>query len=367
MSERIALFSPSLAGGGAERVMVNLAREFVRRGLLVDLVLAKAEGAYLAQVPSGARVVDLGARRVATAIPGLARYLRRERPVVLLSAQDHANLAALLARRFGQVSTRLVASVQVNLSRAWENSSDARDRPMRMLINRIYPWADGIIAVSQGVAEDLCRHVPAIRGRLVVIYNPVVEPNLYALAEAPLTNLWFSPNEPPVILGVGRLVAQKDFPTLIQAFARVRATREARLVILGEGQDRQKLESLIRELGLAADILLPGFVDNPMAYFARAAVFALSSIFEGFGNVLVEAMAVGTPVVSTDCPSGPAEIIDNGRYGRLVPVGDGKALASAIGATLDGPNDTEAITRRAGHFSLEKIADQYLDVLGLHQ
>ncbi|NLO89188.1 MAG: glycosyltransferase, partial [Clostridia bacterium] len=187
-----------------------------------------------------------------------------------------------------------------------------------------------VVAVSQGVADDLVKTTGLMRELIKVIYNPIVTPELLEKAKESIGHPWFKPGQPPVILSAGRLTAAKDFPTLIHAFARVRAERLARLMILGEGEERPNLESLVRELGLESDVSMPEFVENPYAYMARAAVFVLSSAWEGFGNVLVEAMAVGTPVVSTDCPSGPAEILEGGKWGKLVPVGDVEKLAKAL-------------------------------------
>ncbi|RTH32330.1 glycosyl transferase [Thermus scotoductus] len=358
---RLALFLPSLRGGGAERVMVHLARGFAERGFQVDLVLAKAEGPYLAEVPPSVRVVDLRASRVLFSLPGLVRYLRKERPHALLSALDHANVIVCLAHRLARVPSRLVISEHNTLSAS--RPQNARGRLLPWFMRWTYPWADAVIAVSQGVAEDLIHLTGLPREKIQVIYNPVVTPELFAKAREPLDHPWLASGEPPVILGVGRLTEQKDFPTLIRAFALVRAQRPARLMILGEGELRPQLEALVHELGLQDDVALPGFVENPYAYMARAAVFVLSSRREGFGNVLVEAMACGTPVVSTDCPSGPREILDHGKYGRLVPVGDVKSLAESILKAMDEPPYRDL--SRVAEFTLEKSLERYGAVLGV--
>jgi glycosyltransferase involved in cell wall biosynthesis len=216
--------------------------------------------------------------------------------------------------------------------------------------------------VSQGAAEDLVR-LGLSSERIKVIYNPVVTPELFEKANQSVDHPWFEPSSPPVILGVGRLEKQKDFPTLIRSFAQVQQQRPARLMILGEGKERPYLEALVQELGLGENVALPGFVSNPYAYMARAAIFVLSSLFEGLPTVLIEAMAGGTKVVSTNCESGPAEILSNGQYGKLVAVGDIKGLAEAIISTLESPPDSEALRRRASEFSLEKALTQYRQVL----
>lgn len=360
-TRRLALFLPSLRGGGAERVMVHLARGFAERGFQVDLVLAKAEGPYLAEVPPSVRVVDLRASRVLFSLPGLVRYLRKERPYALLSALNHANVIVCLAHRLARVPSRLVISEHTTLSAS--RPQNARGRLLPWFMRWTYPWADAVIAVSQGVAEDLVRTLGISAERVKVIYNPVVDDDLLTKSKEPLDHPWFTEGAPPVILGVGRLTEAKDFPNLIRAFALVRAQRPARLMILGEGELRPQLEALVHELGLQDDVALPGFVENPYAYMARAAVFVLSSRWEGFGNVLVEAMACGTPVVSTDCPSGPREILDHGKYGRLVPVGDVKSLAESILKAMDEPPYRDL--SRVAEFTLEKSLERYGAVLGV--
>jgi len=231
------------------------------------------------------------------------------------------------------------------------------------VIRCVYPWADAIVAVSNGVADDLSLTAGIPRERITTIYNPVVMPELHEKARAALNHPWFAPGTPPVLLGAGRLVAQKDFTTLIKAFARVRAVRPARLMILGEGEQRGSLEGLARELGVSADVTLPGFVLNPFPYMARASVFVLSSAWEGLPGVLIQALACGCPVVSTDCPSGPVEILENGKYGPLVPVGDDEVLAQAILSVLNTLPDRDRLRAQAAMFSMARAADQYLKVL----
>jgi glycosyltransferase involved in cell wall biosynthesis len=230
-------------------------------------------------------------------------------------------------------------------------------------MRQTYHRADGVIAISCGVADDLAAAIDMPRDHIQVIYNPAFLPNVIENSKLALLHPWFAPHEPPVILAAGRLTAAKDFSTLIRAFARLHSVRAARLVILGEGEQRDKLEVLLKELDLASDVALPGFVDNPFAWMRRSALFVLSSAWEGFGNVLVEAMACGLPVVSTDCPSGPAEILENGRWGRLVPVGDVEALAAAMCATLD-ESEHPNVAARAAMFHSETAVEKYLKVLG---
>jgi glycosyltransferase involved in cell wall biosynthesis len=295
-------------------------------------------------------------------------YLRRTRPAVLLSFLHYTNIAALLAAKLAPVSTRVVICEQNTMSQYSRHTPAQRGqravRLMPLLAHLLYPHAQGIVAASAGVADDLARTARLPRRRITVIYNPVVTPELLTQAAAPLDHPWFVPGAPPVILGVGRLVPQKDFATLLRAFASVRQQHPARLLILGEGQERAQLAALASALHIHEDVALPGFVDNPFMYMARAAVFGLSSRWEGLANVVIEALACGAPVVATDCPHGPREILADGRYGALVPVGDSEALAAAILAALDAPPAAEQLQARAAHFSREQAVTRYLDVMG---
>jgi glycosyltransferase involved in cell wall biosynthesis len=360
---QVALFLPSLAGGGAERMMLNLAGGLYAAGERVDLVLAQRFGEYVDEVPEGVRVVDLGAKRVLGAVPSLARYLGRERPRSILSALDHANIAAILARRMAASPSRLFVSVHNTLSVEAQRSHRLRDHMLPMLARRFYPGASAVVAVSRGVAEDLVQRVGIPRGRVKVIYNAVVTPELQRQATQSSGHPWLAEGQPPVILAAGRLIPSKGFATLIDAFARARQGCAARLLILGEGPERARLESLARGSTARADIALPGFVSNPFSYMREAGLFVLASTSEGLPAVLIEALACGTPVVSTDCRSGPAEILDNGRHGTLVPVGDVEALASAMVAALERPKDPGLLRARADEFALPAITNQYLALM----
>lgn len=361
----IAVFLPALEGGGAERAMLHVAQGFVQRGIKTDLIVAEATGAYLEMLPPGVRLINLAAKTpvVVSKTLALRQYLQQAQPDVLLSALDILS-SATWAKRLAGVSTRVVMCVQTNLSQQFRDHQPLTGGKIRpQFVRWFYPWADEIIAASQGVAQDVAQLTGLPRDLIRVIYNPVVTPAMQAKMQTAVAHPWFVPGQPPVILGVGRLVTQKDFPTLIRAFAKIRRDRPARLMILGEGNQHAELEALIRSLQLEQDVSLPGFVENPYAYMAKADVFVLSSIFEGFGNVVAEALAAGTPIVSTDCDSGPAEILAHGEYGQLVPVRDDAALATAIAHTLDQPRNAEKLQQRAANFSLDIVTDQYLQVL----
>ena len=387
---RLAVHIPDLTTGGVQRVTLNLAAALTALGYRVDLVLCKATGPFLAQVPEAVTVVELRrsplfpaslfavaprsllpllelyVQRPRPSLPNLfylqalTQYLRRARPHALLSAMTMPNLLAIWAARLADVSTRVVISEHTPLSLEVLNHGWG---PLVPTLRRTYPQADIRVACSDGVADDLSRVIRIPRREVVTIYNSMVPAGLSEQAKAALDHAWFHPDAPPVILGAGRLTQQKDFPTLLRAFARVRRQRPVRLIILGEGPLRADLENIVRTLGIVTDVALPGFVDNPFAYMARAAVFALSSAWEGIPCVVVEALAAGCPVVSTDCPGGQAEILAGGAYGRRVPVGDSTALAAALSATLDAPPSRDRLQRRAQTFSADRLVDRYLEVL----
>ena len=365
---RLALFLPSLSGGGAERVMVTLANGFALRGYRVDVVLACAQGPYLADVDARVRIVDLQAGRVIKALWPLARYLRRERPAALLAAMNHANVVAVLAQKWAGVSTRVVVSERITISIEAGRARGWSARAVYALVPRLYRQANAIVAVSRAAARDLEQFAGLPAGAVHAIYNPVEWDRIQRRMAEPVPHPWLQPGQiRPVILAIGRLTEQKDFATLLRAFAAVRASTDARLLILGEGELREELQALAQSLGLGPDdVQMPGFVANPFAYMARAAVFVLSSRWEGLPGVLIQAMACGTPVVSTDCLSGPREILEDGRWGRLVPVGDVEALAQAIRAVLSSPREQlPDVRQRARDFALDPAIDAYLAAMGL--
>ncbi len=358
----IAFYLPSLRGGGAERVMVNLAQGMTERGLPVDLVVAAAEGAFLEQVPPAVRLVDLRGGRVLQSLVPLTRYLRREQPRVLISSMSHANVVALWAARLARSGTPVIVTVHNTMSRSTPERGRLAGALWPRLLRSFYPWATHVVAVSRGAADDLARSSGIPRDRVRVVYNPVITPAIMELARQAPDHPWFGPGRPPVILGAGRLTGQKDFPTLIQAFAEVRRCRSARLMILGEGEDRAALETLVSQLGLKDDVALPGFRDNAISYMAGSALFVLSSAWEGLPTVLVEALAAGTRVVSTDCPSGPREILQQGRLGSLVPVGNPAAMAEAVLAALERSPGTVPVDALAP-FTRDAAIEQYLRLI----
>jgi len=361
--ERLALFLPSLRGGGAERVMVNLANGFAAQGHPVDMVLCQVEGTYLQQLSNRVRVVDLHAPRVRSSVGRLIGYLKDVRPTGLLSALDHANMVALVAQKIAGTKTSVVITLHNTPSEKQKHRTAFEKLRFRRMVHVAFPWSQAIVAVSGGVADDYARETGLDRERISVVFNPVITPELQRQASEPVSHPWFNATI-PVILNVGRLTPQKNQQLLIRAFHRVRESREARLVILGEGELRHELETLITRLDLSRDVWMPGFVENPYAFMARAALFVLSSSWEGLPTVLIEALAVGTPVVSCDCKSGPDEILRGGELGRLVPEGDVDALAAAITGELDRRQPGAGrLQHPLNEFSLECAVDRYLSLL----
>lgn len=355
----LAIFIPNLNGGGAERVMVTLANHFVAKGYCVDLVLAQATGTYIVEVASGVRIIDLKSSRILTSMLPLVRYLRRERPDAMLSALSHVNIIAILARKLAGVRMRLVISERNSLTSL---SSDRLGKILRHLMAWFYPSSDAVIAVTQAGAQELIGALRLSKEMVFAIPNPVDIERVRALSVEALNHPWFDTGAPPVILAVGRLSLQKDFGTLIQAFAQLRSQLPARLVILGKGPLWEELECQVAKLGLTRDVYMPGFQENPFCWMARSHLFVLSSRFEGFPNVLVQAMACGARVVSTNCPTGPDEILEGGRWGRLVPVGDAGALACAMHEALKETTQPD-VRVRVSAFKTEIISQNYLAIL----
>lgn len=357
--KHIAFFIPSMVGGGAERVVVNLLKGMLSENVSLDLVLASASGAYMNQIPPQVRIVNLDCQRVIKAILPLSRYLRKNQPNVLISHLCHANVIAALAKKLTFSDTQLILVEHDTLSVSESELFRARFVPPLMKL--LYPCADKIVGVSQAVSQDLETQLDLKKGKVKTIYNPVVDSGLINEAKAHLDHSWLlQPGSPPVFLAVGRLTIKKDFATLIKAFASLREKVTARLIILGEGELRPELEAMTKKLGIAEDVSMPGFVKNPYAYMNRASAFILSSIWEGLPTVLIEAMACGCPVISTDCPSGPREILANGQYGELVPMGDVMALSSAMLRVLESPTSNQLSIQRAMYFSFERAVSQYL-------
>lgn len=356
---RIAVLLPDLRPGGAERVHIILAREWLKRGCEVDFILCRRVGRLLSEVPDGAKVYDLGAKRVRYAIVPLIRYLRTRRPAVLLSAMWPLTAITPIVCWLSRVACRTAISEHGILSAQYESWGRIHRALMRSSIFCAYRWVDARIAVSHGVAADIAGLSRMPDSAFSVIYNPAASGEGTRSKAPP----GIHSADGSLILSVGALKAVKDHKTLIQAFALVAMHKPARLCILGEGPLRAELEDLISRLGISDRVLLPGHRNDTAPWYASASLFVLSSRHEGFGNVIAEAMEYGVPVVSTDCPSGPGEILCNGKYGELVPVGNIRALADAICRALAAEHDPEQLKTRAREFLPGRIACEYIDAL----
>lgn len=343
--------------------MLNLAEEAAARGYRVDIVLARTGGALSSEVSGKIRLIHLDASRPLTAVPALVRYLYGERPRALLSTLTSANMAALLASRLTGNAVRCVVREASTLSIELKHSSPLN----RFLLPILFRWslsqADAVVAPSRGVADDLARVAGIPRSNIRVIYNPVVSNRLLEKSREPSSHRWLQGEGIPVIVGIGRLTRQKDFATLIRAFSLLQKRLPSRLIILGDGEDRTSLDELCKRLGVGAIVDMPGFVPNPYAVLSRSALFVLSSRWEGLPGVLIEALACGTKVVATDCPSGPREILCDGLYGELCPVGDAAAMEAAMFRSLTGEFVAENSSNWVNQFALESRTDEYLDVL----
>jgi len=360
---KIAIFLPDLSGGGAEQVLLMLSREFVSEGHSIDMILARAKGEFIEKIPDCVNVIifNKNTSSFPSALFGLislfslVKYLRNNKPDCLLSSLTGANVIAILAS--------ILCKPKKLVLREANTISNLAGRYPVSLIKLLYRRADHVIAISKGVADDLCNHLKVPAEKTTVIYNPINIDYVRELSLQDPEHPWFSSSQcPPVILGCGRLTEQKDFSTLIKAFSLVLKKMDARLIILGEGSQRLALESLISSLGLLNTVSLPGFIKNPYCYMTRSHVFVLSSRWEGLGNVLIESLMLGTPVVSTDCPSGPAEILEDGKFGHLVPVNNAEEMAEAIIAVLENKGSRKALTK-GSKFSLLNITSQYLELM----
>ena len=345
--------------------MQHLIPELAARGYEVDLLNIRRHGPHLEAIPDGVRVIDLGTSSTYPSLFPLIRYLRREHPAVLLADKDRVNRTALLARLLSGTKPRLVLSSGTTISIDLASRGAFERWLQKTSMGRLYPFADQVIVTSKGVADDMASYTGLARDHIKVVPSPVVPDSAFERDYERPDHPWFQPDQPPVILAVGELGMRKDFPTLIRAFAKVRSQRDCRLVILGKGKQKAKLEALAESLGVAADVALLGFKSNPYDYMAHASLFAFTSLWEGLGFVLIESLAMGTPVVSVDCPSGPREILQDGQYGPLVEMEDDEALSQVIINTLDQPLPREILQQAARPYSVSVATTAYLKAFNL--
>lgn len=362
-SRRICFTVQSLNIGGAERNVRNLAQEFLWDGWSVAVVAFDEAGPVSEELPDDVEVTVLEASRTLTAILRLARWIRMENPDAIIANTTHINVATLVAQRLANVELQTIVVEHSMLSDRIERLDGRKEMVTARLAGLLYPRADGIVAVSDGLAADIASVTGVDRSTVTTIYNPIVTDRLYELASESVSDEWLQSNKIPVLLSVGRLEDRKDIPTLLRAFELLLKQRECRLILCGDGPKRSQLENLATELDISEQVRFEGWVENPYKYMNRADVLVLSSVSEGFANVLVEAMAVGCPVVATDCQSGPAEILEQGKWGELVPTRDEQALSSAILHILDEPLDEELLKQRARDFTVGTAYKQYIRLL----
>jgi len=368
------LLHPNTWFGGGQIALLRVAGWLAGKGLPAEIIVSRVEGKLPFQPPKGVQVVNLnvpalkvsgkvvGTSVAISAIFGLAKYFRQNPNQIVIAPGWADGGLTLWAKMLAKSGAKVAIWEQTHVSAMKSQGGNLYRQLAPRIIKLSYRHADIVAGCSSAVADDIAKLSGLPRERVHVIYNPT-DPEIEAKAQEPVDHPWFKNSKIPVILCVARLDPQKDLPTLIRAFSFVRKERPARLAILGEGSERAKLEALVKELGLEGDVWMPGFVDNPFKFMKRATVFALSSKFEGFGMVIAEALAVGTPVVSTDCPSGPAEILGGGKWGKLVPVGDHEKLAEAILETIENPPDREKLKERGRNFSIDEVGGKWLKVL----
>ncbi len=364
MKEKLALFLPHLKGGGAEKIMINLAEGFLKRELSVDLLLARAEGDYLNLVPKDVRVIDFDSMHIALSFPKFLRYLKTERCNTVLAVFG-SDVLSLVAKKIFKKNLRVFIRLERMISTDFSPRYGLLWRTSFRILKHLLPSADGIISLSHETTEDLKRVVPKASSLIRNIYNPVVTPEIIKKSCDSPSHPWISKKDNiPIVLSVGRLVVDKDHMTLLRAFNRIVKKFPAHLILLGQGPLEKQLKDYVRISKLTEFVDFAGFKMNPYAFMANANVTVLSSVNEGLPNVLIESMACGTPVVSTDCASGPREILRDGIHGQLVPIRDDKALADAIIQTLEHPPQKNILKKRAMDFSVDACIEDYMQFLG---
>jgi len=358
----VAIYLHDLSGGGVERQSLIIAEEFRQQGVDVTLVLHSLRGQLVGQVPAGLRVVDLNSRRTLQDVPRLMKFLRAEKPDVLLANLDLNNVAALLAKGLCLSRTAVVICQHNPISSSFVACENWLYRFVGVAYRVLTPLISRAVAVSGGVAEELAGLAGLPKGRILTINNPVVGPEFLARSQEHIEHPWFAQPGRPVFVTAGRLVVQKDHETMLRALAIHRTRSDSRLIILGTGPLRESLGVLVEELALTDAVDFQGFQGNALPFFRQSDAFVLSSRCEGFGNVLVEAIGCGTPVISARCAHGPAEILDNGRFGVLVEPRSAEALAAGMDqvATLRERYPAELLRQRALEFSYAACASRYM-------
>lgn len=349
-----------MRGGGAEKVTLLLANEFVRKGQNVDLILLKAEGEFLTELDSRINVINLNTTQLLTALVKLIGYLQFTRPDVLLVLMWPLTIIGIIAYKLAKLNGKVITSEHTTFSKSPLYNSKFKSLIFKISLKLIYPLADNRLAVSNGVADDIAREGWLNRNSIKVIFNPVeLNPTTFTHNESQEAWKEYSGKK---IVAVGSLKVEKDYPNLLKAFAMLLQQQDAHLSLVGQGKLLTSLKKITQELNIENNVSFIGFSRKASAWIESADLFVLSSLQEGLPMVLIEALAVGTPIVSTDCESGPREILEDGKYGILVPVNDPKALAEAMLKSLNESHDKDYLRQRASAFSVDKIANQYLEI-----
>ena len=357
---KLTFFIQDFEGGGAQHMFINTANEFAKRGYQVDLLVVNDSGPNKERVLSNVNIVNMDKPRSLSALMPMARYYRHAKPDILLSAMTHSNVVAILARIMSFTNTtKLIVTERTFLSVHIQKTASTRDKTFSLATKIFYRFADKVIGISKGVAEDIRQLARLMPEKVGYIYNPVVTEQLRIDFEQDLPNTLKDHAQQKLIVTSGRLSFEKDQETLLRAFSILHKTHDAKLVFLGNGPLEEKLQKTAIELGVNEHVLFAGFVNNSLVYMKQADLFVMSSLLEGFCNTIVEALYCGLSVVSTDCPSGPREILKDGEFGHLTPVGDAAALASAMIAALERPSDAEKQKERALCFTVDTICDEY--------
>jgi glycosyltransferase involved in cell wall biosynthesis len=361
-SSNVSFFLASLRGGGAERVMLTIINELASSGAKVTLILLRAEGPYLNKIHKSVKVVNIGRQRTILSLPFMVHYFRKNKPDVVISALPHINMVTCWAQRISRIKSKTIITEHNTLSRSVKYSTTIRGRWLPFFMKLTYPLADTVVAVSNGVADDLSNMLKLPRADITVVYNPVVSDFLVKSSQKKIDHAWLESERTPVILGVGRLTEAKNFATLIKAFSILVENIPAKLIILGEGKQRGHLENIIKQLNLTDKVDLPGFIENPYPFMKKCELFVLSSIWEGLPTVLIEALSLGAKVISTDCHSGPREILEDGKWGTLVPINNVNSLAQAMLDSLQkntNPAESEAWQK----YTVQNVISRYQQLI----
>ena len=364
---KISFFSYDMRVGGAEKMILTLLPRFINAGYSVDLVLVKKAGAFLNEIDPGVTIISLGKEHVSQSLIPLIRYFKKTKPDIFISSLTHLNTISILARIISRAKTKTIitehSSITIN-----NLQKGGKEVILVFLAKFLYPHADKTVVVSEGAAQNLIEALKINPNKVQKIYNPIDIDRIRILASETIDESWLNEKNAPVLIAIGRLEQEKNFFFLLDVFQTLIKKRKARLLILGEGSEREALEQQIRAYGIQNDVKLPGIKTNPYPYIAAADILLCTSRYEGFNITLVESLACGTPVISIDCPYGPAEILENGKYGQLIPPGDRYGMVNAIIAAIDHPESLpskEKLAERANYFSIERIFSEYQELISM--